>query len=505
MALFHFLRLLARVFVFVIVIGIVAWIFIVKQMDGEGFREKVADLIEERLSAEEIELSGLSVAHGEFRISSLALGGGSNTFFEGMNIRNLRCRMGTFDRFKPEWDTGLVEISDVDMELQPGADSEASAASIGEVIFQDTGKMKMEAIQVSRISMRWGYSERTRGSISGSKMHAQKVADGWKLRFRGGTFSQNWLRNLDIDELDVVFSKEQIVFEKARFRAGKKGTVNLDGLRIKTGDRPILDGRVKLKKVDLEPLLPLAVHDYVEGVISAELRIFGSTNSSEGIGFEGPVELGSGEVIVLRDKVHILRALSVVDAFNNYRRLDFETGSFHLKSYGGDIEFSDLFLVAGDLFAMQGGMKIRVPTDQEATAFSELVSKNEALKWVGDGEASNKRYDVTLERAAEISEDGNQIGFGKAGDLSLFEKLGLSIEERQKKQKAAELRFQSFQYEGKFKVTLAKDAFVRAPELAEIYPPSGTRDQIQIDVPVNGTLYEVTEKQAEQIYKLGAR
>eukprot|EP00903_Cladosiphon_okamuranus_P004195 g4193.t1 len=333
--------------------------------------------------------------------------------------------MGTFDRFKPVWETGIVEISDVDMELQPGADSAESAAAMGDVVFQKTGRMKMDIIQVARMSLRWGYSERTRGSISGSKMHLQRLEDGWKVRFRGGTFSQNWLRDLAIEELDIKCKREEITFEKARFKAGKTGKVNLDGLRIRAGDRPVLDGRVKLEKVNLEPMLPLAVRDYVEGVISAEFRVFGSTNSSKGIGFEGPVELGEGESIVLRDKVHILRALSVVDAFNNYRRLDFETGSFHLKSYGGDVEFTDLFLVAGDLFSLEGGLRIRVPTSQEVTAFTELVAKNEALDWLGDAEGTEKRYDVTLERAAEIATDGKRAGFGAAEDLSLFERFTL--------------------------------------------------------------------------------
>ena len=31
----------------------------------------------------------------------------------------------------------------------------------------------------------------------------QRVEDGWKLRFEGGEFSQNWLKRLEIDEMIV--------------------------------------------------------------------------------------------------------------------------------------------------------------------------------------------------------------------------------------------------------------------------------------------------------------
>ena len=120
----------------------------------------------------------------------------------------------------------------------------------------------------------------------------------------------------------MSYGDDGIVFEEALFRKGE-GTVTLTDGRVKAGQRPELSGKVKVTRVELTGLLPAVVTDYLEGSISGDFRLFGSTNSSEGVGFEGDVELGEGDKVTLRDEFPILKALSVVDAFNNYRRVDF--------------------------------------------------------------------------------------------------------------------------------------------------------------------------------------
>ena len=102
--------------------------------------------------------------------------------------------------------------------LRAGADSKASAKAIGDILFQDTGRLKLQAIEVADMSMDWGYSERTRARSIGSRMRAQRLENGWRLRFKGGTFTQNWLKRLEIEELEVVFGRQGIVFEKAVFK-----------------------------------------------------------------------------------------------------------------------------------------------------------------------------------------------------------------------------------------------------------------------------------------------
>jgi hypothetical protein len=55
------------------------------------------------------------------------------------------------------------------------------------------------------------------------------------------------------------------------------------------------------------------------------------------------------------------------------------------------------------------------------------------------------------------------------------------------------------------KVTLPPDAFERAPKLAAQLPVDANLGRIPLMIPIEGTLYELTLKQAEEIYQLGTR
>lgn len=491
-------RLATRLMVFLLIAAAAGWIFLINQSNSGSYSEEVSTALKESLKAEEIELKGLVREQGEFYIGRLAMSGGEDTFFTVMEASSLKCKMRLFDTFKKAWDPGAITISRLDLGLRAGADSSKAAESMADVLFQKSGKMKLSTIVVNDTSLRWGYSERTRGSILGSKMRAMKTPDGWRLRFRGGTFTQNWLKRLEIVELDVVFGREGIVFEKAVFKKDQ-GYVTLQNMKVKAGERPEVSGTMDLRKIDISSIVPLGVRNFVEGTISGEFKVSGSTNSVGGVGFEGDVVLAGDDLVVLRDRVHLLRALSVVDAFSNYRRLDFREGSFRIKTRAGRMEVTDVKLRAGDLFTMQGDMTVRLPTAEESIGFQN----------VGDGEddaiLNDDELDITLKRAAKSSGQSKGVGFAKSRNESLFDRLGLSIENRRLEDKAAERLARTYRYEGLFTVTLPRDAFARAPKLQEMYPGNGANGRVVMDVPLEGVLYDVTLKQANEIYEKGAR
>jgi len=501
---FHFLRLLARVGVFVAVVAVGFWYYLANQGDTDSYRAKLNQAIRESFAAEEIQIKGFSRLQGEFSISRMALIGGEDTFFTGLEIRNLRCNMGLLDGLRKTWDPGLIEIARADISIRAGADSQTSSKAISDVLFQDTGRVKIDALQVNEMSIKWGYSERTRGQISGSKMTARRLADGWRLTFRGGTFSQNWLKRLEIEELDVVFGKQGLVFEKAIFKKGQ-GEVTMKDLKVKAGQRPEVSGEMSLRQFDISLLMPAALRGFVEGAITGDFKVFGSTNSSEGVGYEGNIILEGEDMIVLRDRIHLLRALSVVDAVNTYRRVDFRNGSFKIKSHAGRLTFRDVELsTSDDLMSLDGSMVVRLPTSEEALVLSDRGSYSETI--FTEDELAEEVATLTLRSAAEKSGAAANLGFEKEDDVeSLFERLGLNIQNRRIEELAAEKLTRSYRYAGKFTMTVKKDAFLRAPKLMEIYPASEVIGRIPIEVPLEGVLYDLTIKQADEIYKKGTR
>ena len=262
-----------------------------------------------------------------------------------------------------------------------------------------------------------------------------------------------------------------------------------------------------MRKVSLSALLPVAVRNFVEGSISAELNVFGSTNSTEGVGFEGDLILEGEDFITIRDRIHILRALSVVDAFNNYRRIEFREGSFYMKTHAGRVEISRLNLMAGELFRMNGSLTARPSTAEEIQSSAGTLSKvYDESGILSDEELDNSNsMEITLEGAAKEGDEAKRQGFIKQGDESLFQKLGINLENRRLEELSAERLSRALRYEGAVEISLPKEVFDKAPKLKDTYPLRDDMGRILMRVPLDGLIYDLTLEQADGIYEIGTR
>lgn len=506
-ALFQLLSIGFRLLVFLLIVALGTWVYLVKRVDRPAYKESIRTSLQTSLSATESELRGSSQEQGQLGISRFACKGGRDTFFTSMEARNVRCKMGVLDGFKGQWDPGIIAISRLDMDLRAGADDAESAHLIMDAFFRKFPKVLLHTVEVADTTLRWGYSERTQGAIEGSSLRVLRSDGRAKLVFRGGTFSQNWLRNLEIVSLVVECNPEGIIFEKAEFRKGT-GTVDFTGLKVLGGERPTVRGLAKIRNLALESVLPSAFRNFIEGTFSGDFQVFGSTNSSDGVGFKGQVDLDGQDTITLRERIHLLKALSVVDYSRNYHRVDFRQGAFQMKTSGGGLELTDLKLKADDLFTLEGGMRVRLPTPEETKVAVDLNAKGGAPIFIAeDGEmedvdSKSDSVDLTLKRAALEAKRAKE---GKDGEASgsLFDRLGLSLDMRRLEQQSSERLSRMLRYEGSFKITIPHDAFERTPKLTEQYPLDPNTNRIPMTVPIEGSLYEITLKQAEEIYQQG--
>ena len=173
---FHFLKLFSRIAIFALIVGVGVWIYLVKQAGTENFQTKVKSSLQEKFGAEEIVMKGFKKQQGKLNISRMAMIGGDDTFFTGLELRALTCRMGLLDGISKEWDPGQITISRMELGLRAGADSDEAAESISKILFKDTGRLAVNSVVVADMSIRWGFSERTRGQILNSRMIAQPPA-----------------------------------------------------------------------------------------------------------------------------------------------------------------------------------------------------------------------------------------------------------------------------------------------------------------------------------------
>jgi hypothetical protein len=511
MALIHLLRLGFRVLIFLLVVTVGILVYLVKRTDSSRFVKGLQEELQGGLSATDLEIRGVKCVQGNMEINRFAAEGGSETFFTTIAARNIRCKMGLLDGVWGLWDPGIIFISRLDINLLAGADDAESARKLGDAWFRESTTVNAHAFEIGDATVHWGYSERTEGAIESSVLKMQRTETGWRMSFKGGWFHQNWLDKLEIVNLVVLCDRDGLVFEKAEMKQGQ-GTVDFSGLRLIGGERPRLQGVAKIRSLGLDVILPPAPRSVVEGSLSGDFRVFGSTDSSDGIGFEGQVVLDGKDMIVLRQQIHLLEALSVVDYSRNYHRVDFREGSFRMKTSNGGMELSDIKLKAVDLFTLEGELKVRLPTHEEIQqSVVKGTDTESAPVFAGANQADLTRKttkgesDLTLKRAAQ---EARQIkdGVQDTESLSLFDRLNMSnVEMRRLQTYASERMSRMLHYEGKLDITIPHDAFERAPLLQERYPVDASTSRIPIKVPIDSNFYELTFKQAEEIYLQGQR
>lgn len=509
-AMFHLMRMLSRIIIFLILVVGVSWGLLLKRTKSGGFAQGIQRSIQGGLVGSDLAIRGLSYSQGMLEIPRLAAEGQDGTFFRTLQLVSLRCKMKLTDGLIWVWDPGVISIAKMDLDLRAGADDDESAARMAKLLFERSKKVKVEAFEVGHASIRWGYSERTQGGIDSSAMRVQRTVNGWRLTFKGGTFSQNWLSNLEIVNLIIECDPQGITFEKAEFKQGM-GTVDFSGLKVIGGSRPQVKGDLTLHQLKLDKVLPLAVADFIEGSVSGTFVVSGSTNSSEGVCFDGQIVMDGKDVLTLRDRLPMLTALSVMDYSRNYHRIDFREGSFKVHTGGGGVKLSEVNLVAGDLFTLKGEVEVRLPNQEEIQqAVSDGVNKNGTLAAMYgeeldfDQDMLKSGVDFSLKRAA-LEVRRAREGLDDPESYTLFDRLSLNSEMRRLEVAASERLSRMLRYDGKFDVTVPGDAFERAGQLRNIYPMDPTTRRIPIQVPIEGHLYELTEKQAQEIYQEGRR
>jgi hypothetical protein len=529
---FQLLKLTARVLGFVLVMALVVTLYLTRRTGTEGFREEVRESLKSGLHASELEMQGLRHVQGELGINGIAAKGDNGTFFSALEARNVRCKMSFIDGLLGKWDPGTVSISRLELDLRAGADDDGSANRLADSLFGDSGGVPLKSIEVTDATLHWGYGrsiapkslsladptaplpqgfefEHTKGSISNSFMRVQRIGDELRITLRGGKFSQNWLRDLEIVNMEVVCDRSGIRFERATFRR-LQGTVDFSGLTVAGGARPRINGTVVIRNLPLGGILPPSARAFVEGSLSGDFEVSGSTNSSEGIIYEGGVTLSTPDMISVRERLHLLEALSVVDYSRNYHRIDFREGSFHLKTSNGGLELTDLHLKSEDPISLDGRLEVRLPTYEEMVEFREKWSVPGGMPRFDSGdedlEALEESNDVdfSLRRAAE--EANRDTSDKTTGDSSnLFGQLESGMNMRRFSEQSSENLTRTLRYQGEFVIGLPPDAFERAPRLSEKYPVDPASRRIPVNVPVEGSIYEITLKQAESIYLEGRR
>lgn len=480
-----------------LIIGLLAfWFYLTKRVESLGFSNDIRVAIESTLKGSECKLGSIRKERDIATISELMIQGGDESFFHSLRARTIRLDMELTDGLFGRWDGGGVKLDRLDMQVKAGGSDDAGAAKSYKALFSDTGEFSFEWIEADKASVRWGYSENNRGWIVDSHLSAARKGDVWTLEFTGGTFSQNWLKNLKIGKMVVICDKEGVHIKEAELHR-EGGTLTFQ-LKVGSGGQPQLAGQVTLKSMPMKVLLPSHYHDWISGVISGKGTIGGSTNSQEGVVLDLDLALEDGDVLVLRDTLPVLSALSVVDLYNSYRKVSFTEGKCHIRTGGNLLRVDHMDLRAGDLLHLTGAIDVRPPTYAEIAKALDIEDERVVKDVIDENWEMKEEFLESPDARSSVADaargTGEVVTGGASGDANSpndIRKISILAERSVRR------------FSGDVKVGLKRDAFDKAPKLKETYPVDEATGRIWMDVPMTGRLQTLTLDLAEKLYVLG--
>ncbi len=481
-------------------------IYLVKRVQYPTFQQSLNTGLASGLGATEAKVLDFSRSQGNVQIRRIGAEGGDKSFFRNLDAGNVRMKMGLLDGLAGPWEAGTLQAKWMEIDLKAGADSAEQAEALGEAFFREWNGFRFSSIEVDETTLRWGFSQRTQGRIEQSYMVATRVSDGWRLVFKGGTLSQNWLKKLEIVEMTVECDSTGMKILKGEFKCGG-GDVQFREVAVTGGEKPAVSGTIEVSKVELAAFLPETARPFAEGVISGNFELTGSTNSVDGLQLEGDVTLGGGNYIAVREKLHLFSALSLLDIDNSYHRVPFDRGSFHLKTGGGAMELSRVDIKAGELMTAQGKILMRFPPDSEVVGPDGASQFPPVFNPGLEPMQGSKEVDLSLEKAARAQKAEKEAAGEESKDMAIFDRVAQRRINDLLLQQEMTRRAQSLRCEpgSGLRITIPGNAFDRSEVLRETFPVDPGNGRIAIDVPLQGTLFEITRRQAEELKKLGER
>ncbi len=512
---YHTLRMLLKIAIFVVIAAAILLFFLVRRTDQASFKEKLKDSIVSGFECQSGQMKSFNRTQNRASIRYLTLQGGPNSYIDQCEVSGISFRMGLMDGLLGTWNANQISVDRMSVNVKAGAETEEEAMALGRSLSKRFDSLRFQALECQNTRIAWGYSLRTMGSISQSKMMVIRQDNGWRLRFTGGTFQQNWLRNLHIDELILVCTDKAITVEKGQFSvmiplselsADKAhGKVTFEDVKVTGGLRPGFSGSVIFENLPLHELLQDSYKDCIEGSISGRLKVQGSTNATDGVTFAGRVSLNEADEIILRSQLPLLNSLSILSPAGSFRKITFNEGYFNIKTSGGSLAISDINLIAPEQMEMRGGFLVRPAKSEEV---NEMVRKGSITDEIAQGviatasEISSGTDELSLRRATELAGKGekSKTGFDtQISDNSLPFAAEAMASELQVKT-AEKLAITSI-FEGKVSLTLPAAAFANAPSVAKM-ARMADETSILLETELQGNISDLTRTQAENLLML---
>ena len=465
----HLSGLTLKLVLFLVVAGVCGFFVLNRHFDSPGYGEKVAGQVANALGAGEIEVTGFSRNFGKGDFQFLELKGGEESFFYEAKFEKLRGEFSFLTGVTDSWRPSAISIKKADLKLKAGGSEEEMKLGFSSIIESLKGQ-GISQIKIEDCSFSWGYSKLTFGRVRNSDFRAVLHEGIWEVELSGGTFQQNWLGPLAIKSADLKIGMGGIKIESLHLESNG-GEADLKGSISGPVNMPTFDLAGGFNSLPIEKLIKIngvSTREYIEGRISGDLKIGGSSNRQ--VELSGQVKLDENDSVTIRERWSLLRALSILDNERTYLRIDFNQGSFAFSTGGGGIEVSEINLNAGNKARLLGSFKTRLPTQAEAAETLGIkLTNNFSLDYTDSSAAQELEND-----RMRIDSRDDELGFGvdiertiEDGELEV-PKAQLSVKELEALRMRQEMEVHRIL--GDLKLAVPASSFNSSKALLEIYP-----------------------------------
>ena len=466
-------RITLRLSILLAVGAVLLYGYLIRKPFSPSFGESLRLAVQEGLGAESVEMGPTGRKEGQLDLSSLEMEGSEGAFFDRLRARNIKTRMRILSGTAGVWRGEVVSAEQLDVKVKSGSERLDSEKVYGAIFHAGEG-FTFDRVEVEDATILWGYSASTAGEIRNTKLSGKRNETGWRLKMKGGTFSQNWLKDLTIDSLECQISSEGVQIVDAQFSKGE-GKMVLAG-RVRG---PVVDPQVELsgnmKGFPLAGCLQSEVAAVLNGRVSGEVQLGGSPYGASGITVSAQIVLAPGDEIIVTDEIELLDVISLVDRYRSYKKIRFRSGGFNLETGKNVAVISDIRLEAKDHARLEGGFLSRRPSDKE---ISKAIFETENER--DGGSPGDTTVDGNLEEGASAPEFNLADAARAARSVSDSGETIRTIfqsevfgEEVQQREEAARANYRRIPYlEGEVRMGLNARAFEekRSPALAQMFP-----------------------------------
>jgi len=465
----HLSGLTLKLVLFLVVAGVCGFFVLNRHFDSPGYGEKVAGQVANALGAGEIEVTGFSRNFGKGDFQFLELKGGEESFFYEAKFEKLRGEFSFLTGVTDSWRPSAISIKKADLRLKAGGSEDEMKLGFSSIIESLKGQ-GISQIKIEDCSFSWGYSKLTFGMVRNSDFRAVLHEGIWEVELSGGTFQQNWLGPLAIKSADLKVGMGGIKIESLNLESNG-GEADLKGSISGPVNMPTFDLAGGFNSLPIEKLIKIngvSTREYIEGRISGDLKIGGSSNRQ--VELSGQVKLDENDSVTIRERWSLLRALSILDNERTYLRIDFNQGGFAFSTGGGGIEVSEINLNAGNKARLLGSFKTRLPTQAEAAETLGIkLTNNFSLDYTDSSAAQELEND-----RMRIDSRDDELGFGVDIERSIDDgelevpKAQLSVKELEALRMRQEMEVHRIL--GDLKLAVPASSFNSSKALLEIYP-----------------------------------